>query len=78
MLREANLETLNISANSAAAGKFIRELALRTSTGASIVGIQRNGERIINPGPDEELHPGDEILLLGTRAQLAAARTALA
>ena len=77
MLREANLETMSIGANSPAVGKFIRELALRTRTGASIVGIQRNGERIINPGPDEELHPGDEILLLGTRAQLDAARTAL-
>jgi K+/H+ antiporter YhaU regulatory subunit KhtT len=41
------------------------------------VGIQRNSARIINPGPDEELQPGDEILLLGTRAQLHAARTAL-
>ena len=77
MLKEANLETINIAPNSPAAGKFIRELALRTRTGASIVGIQRNGARIINPGPDEELQAGDEILLLGTRGQLDAARGAL-
>ena len=77
LLREANLETMQIATNSPAAGKFIGELALRSRTGASIVGIQRNGARIINPGPDEELAAGDEILLLGTRAQLEAARSAL-
>jgi CPA2 family monovalent cation:H+ antiporter-2 len=77
LLREANLETVNIAANSPAAGKFIGELALRSRTGASIVGIQRDGTRVINPGPDEELHAGDDILLLGTREQLAAARKVL-
>lgn len=78
LLREANLETMKVAAGSLGAGKLIRELALRTQTGASIVGIQRNGARIINPGPDEELQAGDEILLLGTRTQLDAAKTALA
>ena len=78
MLREANLETMKVPAASNAAGKFIRELALRTRTGASIVGLQRDGARIINPGPDEELYAGDEILLLGTRAQLDAAKSVLA
>ena len=78
MLREANLETLTIAAASPASGKLIRELALRTRTGASIVGIQRSDARIINPGADEELHVGDEILLLGTRAQLDAAKSVLA
>jgi CPA2 family monovalent cation:H+ antiporter-2 len=76
LLREANLETITLAANSPAAGKYIRELALRTLTGASIVGIQRNTARIINPGPDEDLQAGDEILLLGTRAQLDSARAA--
>ena len=57
--------------------KLIRELALRTATGASIVGIQRDGAAVINPGPDEELLVGDEILLIGTAEQLIAARTQL-
>ena len=78
LLREANLETLTIAPASPAVGKFIRELALRTRTGASIVGIERDGARIINPGPDEELHAGDEVLLLGTRDQLNAAKSMLA
>ena len=74
LLREADLETISLAADSPAAGKLIRELELRTRTGASIVGIVRGGANIINPGPDEELQSGDQVLLLGTRAQLDPAR----
>ena len=78
LLREADLETMTIVQGSPAAGRLIRELELRTRTGASIVGIERNrGERIINPGPDEELQPGDQVLLLGTRTQIDSAKSAL-
>jgi CPA2 family monovalent cation:H+ antiporter-2 len=77
LLREADLETVPIAPGAAAARKLIRELELRTHTGASIVGIERNGTNIINPLPDEELQPGDQVLLLGTRAQLDAAKSAL-
>ena len=34
----------------------------------------RAGANIVNPGPDEELLAGDQVLLLGKRAQLEAAR----
>jgi CPA2 family monovalent cation:H+ antiporter-2 len=74
LLREADLETVSIAADSPTAGRLIRELELRTRTGASIVGIERSGGNIINPGPDEELQSGDQVLLLGTRDQLNAAR----
>jgi monovalent cation:H+ antiporter-2, CPA2 family len=77
LLREANLESVAVPAGSPAAGKLIRELALRTRTGASIVGIERNAANIINPLPDEELQAGDQVLLLGTRDQLDAARAEL-
>jgi CPA2 family monovalent cation:H+ antiporter-2 len=77
LLREADLETVTIAADSPAAGRLIRELELRTQTGASIVGMERNGANVINPGPDEELQAGDQVLLLGTRAQLGSAKTAL-
>lgn len=77
LLREARLETVKLAQESQAAGKLIAELQLRPETGASIVGIERGGESIINPGPNEELAPGDEILLLGSSAQLEAAREML-
>ena len=78
LLREANLETASVAADSPAAGKLIRELELRTRTGASIVGIERGGANIINPGPHEELVAGDQVLLLGTRPQRDAAKAILA
>jgi CPA2 family monovalent cation:H+ antiporter-2 len=68
---------VTVPPGSAGAGKLIRELALRTQTGASIVGIERDGASVINPGPDEELMAGDRVLILGTEAQLVAARMAL-
>jgi len=77
LLREAVLEAVTVTAGSTAAGKLIRELQLRTNTGASIVGIERNGASIINPGPDEELKLADQVLLLGTRTQLEAGKAAL-
>ncbi len=77
VLREADLETIPIAAGSRAAGKLIRELELRTRTGASIVGIEREGGNIVNPSADEELQSGDQVLLLGTRSQLDAARRRL-
>ena len=77
ILREANLATIVITANSLAVGKLIHELQLRTQTGASIVGIERSTGSIINPSPDEELQAGDQILLLGNPAQLESARKQL-
>lgn len=77
LLREADLETVQILENSPAIGKRIRELQLRTLTGTSIVGIERNGRNILNPEPDEELQLGDHVLLLGHAPQLEAARKCL-
>jgi CPA2 family monovalent cation:H+ antiporter-2 len=77
VLREAVLETVQIAAESPAAGKLIGELQLRTQTGASIVAIERIGQNILNPGPDEELQAGDQIVLFGSRAHLDAAIRAL-
>jgi CPA2 family monovalent cation:H+ antiporter-2 len=77
LLREANLDTVAINSSSKAVGKRIRELDLRNQTGANVVGIERDADSIINPGPDEELREGDKVLLLGTRAQLDSAKAIL-
>jgi monovalent cation:H+ antiporter-2, CPA2 family len=78
LLRKALLETVEVQPGTDAAGKMIAELKLRTLTGASVVGIERNGTSIVNPGPDEELESGDQILLLGSEDQLKAAKELLA
>jgi len=45
--------------------------------GYIIAGIGRNGANLINPGPDEELQAGDDVLILGSGDQLSKARDAL-
>jgi CPA2 family monovalent cation:H+ antiporter-2 len=77
VLRGVVLETVEIGPEAPARGKLIRELQLRTKSGASAVGIERTGENVINPGPDEELQNGDRLLLLGKPDQLQAARQLL-
>ncbi|MEZ0385454.1 MAG: cation:proton antiporter [Verrucomicrobium sp.] len=74
LLRDAELVMVAIGRESPVASRLIAEIQLRTLTGASIVGIEREGANLINPGVDEELKAGDTVLLLGTSHQIAAAR----
>ena len=73
LLAGAELKNIEIVSTSPAAGKLIAELRLRTLTGASIVAVQRDGTSMINPGPEDDIQPGDRVLLLGTREHLTAA-----
>ncbi len=73
LLREAELETMEIPAGSAMIERRLRDIPLRQQTGASIVAIERGGQRLINPGPDEVLRSGDRVLLLGQSEQLPSA-----
>lgn len=77
LLREAELRMISIGEDAESAGKMISELKLRTRTGASIVGIERSGTNLVNPRADEELHRGDNVLIIGTAGQLIAAETVL-
>jgi len=62
---------------SVAAGRTIRDLQLRTRTGASIVGIERQGFHIVNPNPGVPLFPGDGLLLVGEPSQIERAKVIL-
>jgi CPA2 family monovalent cation:H+ antiporter-2 len=73
LLREADLGKVEIPKGSSAVGKLIRDLQIRTHTGASIVAIERAGESVVNPGPEVELRENDQVLLLGTQEQLESA-----
>lgn len=77
LLRHASLVTVLITPQSSAVGKVIAELQLRSRSGASIVGIERGQENLVNPGIDEEIRVGDAVLLLGNEGQVAAARELL-
>lgn len=71
-LCDAHMETYTMQPHTHE-GRLIRELLLRTETGASIVAIERAGQTMVNPGPDTELMVGDQLLLLGDGVQLTAA-----
>jgi monovalent cation:H+ antiporter-2, CPA2 family len=77
ILQEPFLVGWKIGKDDPCAGRLIGETALRTRSGASIVGIDRDGIRIINPGPEEEIHSGDRLLVLGTGMQLEKAEREL-
>jgi CPA2 family monovalent cation:H+ antiporter-2 len=77
VLQESNMASVVLQSGNPAIGKRIRELQLRTLTGASIVGIERSHRILVNPEPDEELNSEDRILLLGTEDQLQRAKSAL-
>jgi len=77
LLDQAELETMEIPAGAAVIQRKLRDIPLRAQTGASIVAIERAGQRLINPGPDEVLCVGDRVLLLGEGDQLPCARELL-
>ena len=78
LLDRAELETMEIPPGAGVGERRLRDIPLRAETGASIVAIERQGERLINPGPDEILRPGDHVLLLGSAGQLPRAKSLLA
>jgi monovalent cation:H+ antiporter-2, CPA2 family len=55
-------------------GKSLGELALRSRFGCSVVGVERQGYPVPSPGPDTELFPGDQMLVLGTEEQIRRVR----
>jgi CPA2 family monovalent cation:H+ antiporter-2 len=78
LLQAAQLDTVVLDKSSPGRGRLIRELEIRSRTGASVIGIERDGTGIVNPSADEELLDGDKVLLIGSTEQLAAGKELLA
>ena len=53
--------------NSVLVGHSLRDLDIRKLTGASVVGVVREGEFMANPAPDFVFHRGDLVALIGSR-----------
>jgi len=54
-------------------GRSIRELDIRSRTGATVIGLkQRTGELLVSPSADTIPQPGDVVLFLGTEEQIQA------
>jgi CPA2 family monovalent cation:H+ antiporter-2 len=70
ILAMALTETFLVEPTSAAAGKTIRELRLRSETGVTIIALVQDGTPRANPDPETRITAGDVLVLLGNHAEL--------
>jgi CPA2 family monovalent cation:H+ antiporter-2 len=77
ILAATTTETFLIAPSSPAAGRSIRELKLRRTTGVTIIAVVRDGQPFTNPPPEFEIRSGDILVMLGSHAQLDQAMSRL-
>ena len=63
---DLKVESYQVADSQFVAGKSLKELGLRTKTGANVIALSRKGKVFDNPGPDLPMQPGDVIYLLGS------------
>jgi voltage-gated potassium channel len=63
------MQELEISAEGGLAGRSLRELDLRRSTGIIVVALRNEDKVQLNPDPDAVLKPGGRMTVLGTSEQ---------
>ena len=66
-----HIKQMTVSPDFAFAGKPLREMPFRHTSGANIVKIQRGSKSIVIPRGEELVMPGDILLAVGTDEQLA-------
>ncbi len=62
-----------VEAGHHAAGRTLKDLEVRGRTGASVLGLSRDGVGIAAPDKDERLVVGDTLVLVGTEESVTAA-----
>ena len=67
--KEYNIEEIIIP--STMAEKSLRELDIRAKYNVSAIAIVREGDIIISPSPDQIIHKGDLLVMIGNREDLA-------
>jgi TrkA domain protein len=60
------IDWLPVRADSPYTNRTVGDAQIRTRTGVSIVAIVRGEEAVPAPGPEEELRPGDYLVVVGT------------
>jgi TrkA domain protein len=78
VLDDLVLEWFRIPHDAACIGKTIRDLMVRTVTGASIVSIiEENRQNVINPEADTRLNSGATLIVAGDRRTIASLKKLL-
>lgn len=67
-------QACRLPTTSPAIGRSIGELRIRSASGATVLAVSRGGRPLANPGPDFRFMAGDEVTVVGTPDQQAAAR----
>jgi len=71
------MESVEVPPGAGLHGRTLVELAISREYGLQIAGINRNGLRILNPGGEEKLFTGDNVLVLGSPDQISNFKGAL-
>src|SRR5690606_41210985 len=71
------MEAISVPPDAEVVGMSLKELAPAQRYNVQIAGIRRGGFRLINPGAAESLQPGDELLAVGTPAEIEEFRRGL-
>lgn len=66
--KKYNIEEIKIP--SVMAGKSIRQLDIRAKYKVTVIAVVREGEIIISPSPDEIIHRGDLLVIIGSSEDL--------
>jgi TrkA domain protein len=69
LLKNVRMDWLKIKEGSCLAGKSIASARIRTLTGCTVIGIEREGEVIGSPDPEEVIRVGDLLMAIGSRDQ---------
>jgi len=70
IITDIETETYLINEATAAKGRSIRDLKIRSTTGATVIAVRRDGEILPSPDPDFVFKTGDVIYLIGEREKV--------
>jgi CPA2 family monovalent cation:H+ antiporter-2 len=73
ILVDIDTETYLVNDHSYASGRSIKELRIRSMTGATVIAVKCGNEIIPSPGLEFVFNPGDILYLIGSKESLAKA-----
>ena len=73
LITDIDTETFLIDERSPAAGRSIKDLRVRSKTGATVIAVRRNEEVIPSPEPEFVLKAGDVVYLIGKKENVSRA-----
>ncbi|SFG63991.1 potassium/proton antiporter regulatory subunit, CPA2 family [Desulfotomaculum arcticum] len=72
---EMVIEWFKVEPEARSIGKTIGDLHIRKRTGAAIIAvILKNQAKVVNPGPEQIIHKGATLVVLGERGQVKACK----